>query len=425
MLKIWFVFLGIVFCSLGLNAGEASDFYVKGTFYQDWLGFKAENSNFYNRISSRLKLILWNKPGQGWTASIDIRDRYTFSRSGENQFLIYETKLTYDKPDKKIFFSLGQMNLYDRAGIGVLTGGLFGVRLNKFLSVGGYAGIEPDIYNTKWDFKYNKVGFFARYLGSRAKQFSLSYNWIFFDGETERQFLYIDTLLPIKDIFFLYGNLEYELAPSIKGEDRLSMLFLNLRVNLTKYADITGHYSSGRGLDYHQYLLEQSQDPSIGNSNIERFYYSKSYGVRLSIKPNPKLRIYVSRRESEQKDREVVNHTTRLGASAINIFKTGISIYGNFSFNRGDASESDSYYISANRSFGKLSWGLSLANYYNGIRFSDDAAPEIIHLADHQTISSNFFFILNKALALSMEYAFTFQEEANEHQFFVRLIYRR
>lgn len=402
-----------------------SEFYIRGAFYQDWLGFKIKDVDFYSRLSSRLKLTLWNRPGTGWTAYIDIRNRYTFGNDAENQLIIYNTYLAFDKPDKKLMFSLGQMNLYDTAGIGMLTGGILGYKLNPYLTLGGYAGIEPDIYNTKWETDYQKFGLFIRFLGKKARQLSMSYNQLRYAGDTERQFLYFNGLWPVKNILMLYGHVQYELDSTIKNEDRLSWIFANVRLDLTKYVDLTGHYSSGRGLDYHNFLLEQSQDPTILNTEIDRYFFNTSYGVRLSVKPIPNLRLYTERRESEQIDEGIKNHTTRLGASATNVFKSGISIFGNYNLNRGEFSESDSYYISASRSFGKLSWSVSYANYYNGVLTMDDGSQQIFHLTDHKTVSSNLFFIVNRRLALSLEYAHTSQEDENEHQFFFRLIYRR
>jgi hypothetical protein len=317
------------------------------------------------------------------------------------------------------------MNLYDTAGIGELTGGIAGYKINKYLSAGGYAGLEPDIYNARLDAKYNKFGIFFRYAGPGAKQFSLSFNHLGFDGQTERPFLYSNVLFPFKRLFVLYGNIEYELDNKTKKEDRLSHLFLNTRVNVTKYADITVNYSSGKGLDYHQFLLEQSQNPTIGNSEIERYYYNETYGIRLSFKPVKNMRLFASRRESQRKDLEIMNHTTRFGLSMTNILKTGVSIYGNYNMNRGDSSESDSYYISASRNFGRLSFSLNFADYYNGVRISTGGIPEVFHIPDRKTLSTNLFYILNRSLALSLEYAYSYEEENVEHQFFIRAIYRR
>ncbi|MCP5050994.1 MAG: hypothetical protein GY940_27770, partial [bacterium] len=171
--------------------------------------------------------------------------------------------------------------------------------------------MEPDIYNTKWDFDYRKLGTFVRYTGPGAKQFTLSYNRLQYESKGERQFIYTSFLLPVKRLVVLYGNLEYEMGKGIKTEDRLSRLFLNGRFNLSKYVDITTNYSSGRGLDYHRFLLEHSQSPTLQQSDIERFYYNETYGVRFSVKPVKRLRLYSERRESRQKDQGIRNHTNR------------------------------------------------------------------------------------------------------------------
>jgi hypothetical protein len=424
-MKKWLLFLCVLFCCIGISGDTTKEFFLRGAFYQDWMGLKSEDTDLYSRLSSRLKLTLFNKPGNGWTLFIDVRNRYTLGDKGKNQLIIYDARISYDKLKSRLFFSLGQMNLYDTAGIGQLTGGVIGYKLGKYLSLGGYAGLEPDIYNTRWETNYNKFGFFIRYLGPGAKQFSLSFNHVVFDGKTERQFLYSSLLLPIQRLFVLYGNVEYELNNGIKNEDRLSRLFLNARVNLTKYVDVTANFSSGRGLDYHRFLLEQSQDPTIQNSEIERYYYNETYGVRLSVKPVKSVRIFAARRESERKDAEIKNHTTRFGVSMTNFLKTRVSIYGSFNMNRGDSSESDSYYISASRYFGKFSCSLSFANYYNGVRITGEGTPQVFHLPDRQTLSTNFFLILSRALAISLDYAYSYQKELNDHQFFVRVIYKK
>lgn len=424
-MKKWFLVIVLITCCLGTETSQAENFYMAGAFYQDWMGFKYGDSDFYNRLSSRLKLTLINRAGEGWTGFIDFRNRYTMGEAGKDQFIVYDARISYDSVKSKLFFSIGQMNLYDTAGIGQLTGGMVGWKLNKYLSVGGYGGIEPDIYNSRWDLNYQKYGAFIRYLGHGAKQLSLSYNYLSFEGNTERQYLYTAVMLPVKGILVFYGNMEYELGSGIKNEDKLSRLFFNTRVNLSRFVDVTANYSSGRGLDYHRFLLEQSQDPTLQYNEIERYYYSETYGVRLSVKPLKGFRFYVARRQSEQKDKGIKNHSNQFGFSAVDLFKSGVSLYGNYTMNRGDASESDSYYISASRNFGKLSWSLSFSNYYNGIRFIDGEAPEILHLPDQKTISTNFFFILNKALAFSAEYAYSNQPDTSDHQFFIRVIYRK
>lgn len=402
-------------------------FYFRGAFYLDWMGFKTGDSELYNRLSTRLNATLWNRPGDGWTMFIDVRNRYTMGEGGNNQLILYDVRLSFDSLKSKLFFALGQMNLYDTAGIGQLTGGLAGFKLNRYLAAGIYGGFEPDIYNTKWNTAYQKYGIFARYIGHGAKQVSLSYNLVRFESKNERQFIYVSALLPLNRYFILYGNVEYELDPLVKSPDRLSRLFVNARVNLTKYADVTAHYSSGRGLDYHQFLLEQSQDPTSQNNEIERFYYNETYGVRLSIKPFKDVRFYLSRQESTQKDLEIKNHTTGFGVSVYDLLKSGVSLYGNYNLNRGEASESDTYYISASKNFGKLSWSLSYANYYNGVRFSGSGTPEIVRilLPDQQTYSTDLFLILSRWLAISLDYSYLAQTGSPQHQFFVRLILRK
>ena len=429
MKKNFILIIIMVFLSCLISAAETVEkkFYVRGAFYQDWMGFKTGDSDFYNRFSSRLNMTLWNKPGDGPTLFVDVRDRYTAGDGGKNQLMLYDVRLAFDSMKSKIFFSLGQMNLYDTAGIGHLAGALAGYKLGKYLSVGAYGGFEPDIFNNKVETDYRKYGGFIRYIGKGAKQFSFSYNYLRYKGKNERQYIYASLLLPVSRSFILYGNVEYDLGALAKSSDRLAQLFLNSRANITKYADVTLSYSSGRGLDYHEFLIEQSQDPTIQNSDIERFYYNETYGARLALKPSKNLRVYISRQESTQKDLNIKNHTTGLGFSVNDLFKTGFSLYGNYNMNRGDSSESDTYYISASKSFGKIYWNLSYANYFNGVRFTTNGTPVIVRilLPDQQTVSTGLFFILNRTVSVSLDYSYIAQTGNNGHQIFIRLILRK
>lgn len=408
-----------------LSAESGKDFYLKGTFYQDWMGVKGDNTDMYNRLSSRFKLTFWNKPGDGWTADFDLRNRFVLNNKGGNQLIIYDAKIYFNSLKSKFFLSIGQMNLYDSAGIGELSGILGGYKPFKNISLGGYYGLEPDIYNSELDFKYTKFGAFVRYVGPGAKQFSLSYNHFFYDGKTERQYLYSNIFFPFKRLFILFGTAEYELADTITNEDRLARLFLNARFNISRKINITGNYSSGRGLDFHRYILEQGEDFTVQTAEIERYYYNESYGIRLSLKPVRNLRLSVSRRESERVDEGIKNHTTRFSFSVVDILKSGISLSANYNVNRGGNSESDSYYISSSKYFGKLNTSITFSNYFNAIYFTGEGLPEIIHIPDRKTISANLFYIFNRHLAFSMEYAYSFQEDYKENRIFARLIVRK
>ncbi len=416
--------IGLSATSLFANPKD-NDFYFRGGFYVDWYGSQFEGGGFYNQLSFRLKSELINRRGSGWTLLVDARDRLRLSQHGNNHVLLYDARLSFEKPGSLWHLSLGQMNLYDTAGIGQLLGGVLGIKAVPDLLLGAYAGLESSIYIDRVSDDYNKFGVFARYLGSKGRRASLSYNQVRYSGETERQYLYASSLFPFNKALVLYGNLEYELASHVRSRDRLNRLFLNLRWDPAEFVDIAGHYSSGKGLDYHRYLIERSQDPTLNDKELERFYYSLFYGLRISLKPNPGMRFYLARQESEQKDRDVRNHTWRFGASFLNIYKTGFTAYGNYSLNRGEISESDSYYLSVTKDFGRVSWNLSYSNTFNGVRYDlRSGTPEIIHLDDYKTISSHVFVPITRMLAVSAEYEYFLQKEADQHLFFLRLILR-
>jgi hypothetical protein len=232
----------------GAAEEKGKAFYWQGSLYQDWMGFKSGSDDLFSRLSTRLNLTLWNRPGTGWTMFLDVRNRFASGEGVENQLLMYDAHMAFDSPRSRVFASMGMMNLYDTAGIGQLVGIMAGYKFNRFLAAGAYGGLENDVYAGKLSANYQKYGVFARYIGSGAKQFSVSYNLVRFENRSERRFIYISLLLPVGRSLVVYGNSEYELSNNTDPVDRLSRLFVNARANLSRFADITASYSSGRGI---------------------------------------------------------------------------------------------------------------------------------------------------------------------------------
>ena len=408
-------------------AGQSyrSTFYQRGTIYLDWNGSRYSDGTLFNQVSARIRFDLISQPGQGWTLTLDARDRIGIRDSTTHQVILYKAHLTYDKPGTHFYLSVGQMNLFDTAGIGALLGGIAGYKIwNNFL-VGAYGGLESTPYINRLDSKYVKAGAFLHWTASQGRSLSLSYNHLIYDGKVERQYAYANVFLPIDKIFVLYGDAEYELGSHLADENRLSRLFGSARFNLGRWADITGSYSSGKGLDFHRYLIEASQDPAPSDQNVERFYYTGYYSVRLSLKPTATVRLSVSRQRSEQKDLDILNNTWRFGASLWNILGRGISIVGDYALNRGDLSESDTYYVSLTKDFKGFSLNGSFSNSFNGVRIdSSGGEPQIIHLNNYQNVSLGALVRLGRGLTVSLEYGGFLQSGLDEDFLFFRLIYR-
>lgn len=422
----------VLACFWGRASAQAAASPVPSYSYRATLYFDCYSTAFaqggggLTQLGTRIKFELAKAPSRSWRLLIDVRDRQNLAERSSNQILIYNLRLTYDSPSSPLYLSAGQMNLYDTAGIGQLLGSVVGWKLRSSLLVGGYAGLEQQVYARKFDTRYLKYGAFARFTGPKALSLSLSFNELRYSGRTERTYVYAQGFVPVKEMLYVFGNAEFELGKDVAPADRLSRLFLNARVDLGRMADVTGFYSSGRGLDFHGYVLERSQDPGLPDRGLERFFYSEQYGGRLSVKPVKGIRLYLSRLESRQKDLDIRNHTWRFGASAVDILKSGVTAYGDYSANRGTHAESDSYYLSLDRTFGRFTTSVSFANTYNGLRFSSRGGdPQIIHLNGYKTLSANVFVPLNRRLSISAEYSYFAQKDAGEHQFFLRLIFRK
>jgi len=115
----------------------------------------------------------------------------------------------------------------------------------------------------------------------------------------------------------------------------------------------------------------------------------------------------------------------RFSASAWNLLGQGISVTGDYAINRGDAAESNSYYASLTKEFGRFSLTGSISNTYNGVRIdSTSGTPQLIHLNDYQNVGASAFIRVGKSFWVSLEYNYYLQQAANQHFVFVRLIYK-
>lgn len=397
----------------------------RGSYSLDWFRTVRAKSAAPSQFSGRLKLDVGHRPGEGWRALFDVRDRFHGGPRSSHRVMLYDARLIYDRRDDPLGLSIGRMNLYDSAGAGPLLGGVASYRISPSLSAGSYGGIEPEIYLGTPDPSAQKYGFFTRYHGDQGRSLAASYNLVRFRGMSERQFLYATGIFPLPRPAVIFGSVEYELDPNVASKDRLSRFILNGRYDPSPFVDVTAYASSGRGLDYRRFVLEQSQNLRPDAAEIERFYYSRQLGARLQVKPYRELSVFVGQSLSEQKDRGIENHTTELGGSLLDLGGSGLSLYGGFYLNRGASAESNSYRISASRDFESFSWTGTYSSVYTGIRF--DAAtglPELLRASDRRAASNELFWVLSPELALSLEHELSTGAGANENTLFVRVLGR-
>lgn len=396
---------------------------LHGRFSTDWFGLHRQGG-LDQQLSNRLRLTL-GQPGSGWTLLVDLRDRMELGGEARHRLSIYDTRLMFDNSHHPIYFSVGQMNLFDTAGIGELLGSVIAYRPAPRLLIGGYYGFRPELYAGGLDSAYRKFGWFVHYIRPRGQNLSLSLNELRYSGETERRFVYLGGLTHAGDRVVVFGNLEYELGKSVRRGDRLSRLFLNTRLDLTPDLALTVHFSEGRGLDFHRFLLESAEDPIGRASELERFYFNRQYGLRLRYRLWRGWRLHFGQGLSERKDRSIRNHSTQIGMSTGNLGDTGLSIHATYRLNRGDESESDAARLSISKALGHHSWNITYSNSFNGLRFdSTGGLPEIVHIPSRHTLGNELFFVIGRELGLSFQHERIFGHGYQEDLLFIRLICR-
>jgi hypothetical protein len=193
---------GLLLAGTSLAAqSPAPSFYQKATIYLDWNGSRYSDGVFFNQASARIKFDLIEPPGQGWTLALDARDRVGIRGRATNQLILYSARLTFDKPGSRFVLSVGQMNLYETAGIGSLLGGMAGFKLGRDVLVGAFGGLESTPYIERLDTKYIKAGAFVRWLGPQGRTVGLTFNHLRYNGSVERQYAYANAFLPVRKFF--------------------------------------------------------------------------------------------------------------------------------------------------------------------------------------------------------------------------------
>ncbi len=396
---------------------------IHGRISTDWFGWRSQGE-LHQQFSNRLKLTV-GQPGSGWALLVDLRGRLELGGKARQRISIYDTRLVFDNVHHPLYFSVGQMNLFDTAGIGELLGSVAAYRPVPRLLIGGYYGFRPELYTGGLDPAYRKFGGFIRYSRPRGQTLSVSLNELRYSGETERRFVYFSGLTHAGERAVIFGNLEYELGKAVRRQDRLSRVFVNARLDLTGDLTVTAHFSEGRGLDYHRFLLESVDDPVARGSVLERLYFNRHYGLRLRYRLRRGWSLHMGQGLSERRDRGIRNRFTQFGLSTGNLADTGLTVNANYQLNRGDEAESNAVRLSISKTLGRHAWNTTYSNSFNGLRFRQAGSlPEIVHIPSQHTLANEIFLVLGKAVGISLQHERTFGRGSEEDIFFMRLICR-
>ena len=225
----------------------------------------------------------------------------------------------------------------------------------------------------------------------------------------------------------IFGNMEYELGQGIRTEDRLSRLFLNARLDVSRYVDVTGFFSSGRGLGFPQLCPRPLPGPSAPGQGSRAVFLQRAVwgqgGDQTREEPETAR---VPAGEPAEGPGHIQSHLEAGRFGHRHHEERRLRLRG--------------LLLQSGQPVG-IRFLLSVAepDFRAGILLSSPSPipttacgscpragnPQIIHLDGYKTISANVFVPLTRRLSISAEYSYFLQKNANEHQFFVRLLFRK
>ncbi len=252
----------------------------------------------------------------------------------------------------------GQMWLTDLGALGAVAGGLFEYQKKSIsaagrLRVGGFGGIEPDMYQVGYTPGVRKYGGYAVLEGGAGRRHVAGFVRIDHSGLAERSVMSVTNFLPVRSKVFLYQVLEYDLTgPGGQGSGGLSYFFVNARAALAKRVEVQGLFNRGRSVDARTITDDVLNGRIVTPAALDGLLY-QSAGARLTVTVASGLRAYVG--YTHDRNNHDSEATTRLtfGASAQNVAHSGVDVTVSDSQIQRMTGNYQSFYLSAGRQLGR------------------------------------------------------------------------
>ena len=157
------------------------------------------------------------------------------------------------------------------------------------------------------------------------------------------------------------------------------------------------------------------------------FFYSEQYGAGLAFKPVKDLRLHVSRQESRQKDLDISQShlaARRLGCRYPEERPLGLR---GLLLQPGEPVGVRFLLSAVSRTSGGASCYRLLRQHLQRPTHPavERGARRSSTSTDTRRSRGNVFVPLSRRLSIAAEYSYFLQKNANEHQFFIRLIFRK
>lgn len=295
----------------------------------------------------------------GFQYALNLRfGAYPSSEDRAQRVSIYDAYVSQGFRDGRMLVKGGQMWLTDFGGLGAVAGGLFELRQDwraKGLRwrFGGFGGVEPKILDAGYVPGVKKYGGYLALDGEGARKHVVGYVAIRNKSLTERSVLTFTNYVPAGRSFFLYQAAEVDLTgPGGEGQGHLTYFFVNAHGSPSRTVDVQLTYHRGVSIDARSITDDILNGRPVPAKSLDGFLF-QSVGARVTVRVNRSIRVYGGYgQDTNDRDADQTGRLT-LGASASNLFGTGIDLtVSDYRYSSGASSSYDSWYVSVGRSLG-------------------------------------------------------------------------
>ncbi len=312
------------------------------------------------QISTAGTYALPERDSDGLVYGFDFRHAHDASGARTDRFSVYEGYVGVRAAGGRMMARGGHLWLNELGSLGSMAGALVEVRsrpdiLSNVSAVraGGFAGLEPNVYESGYVNDVHKYGAYVAFDGDQARRQAIGLVNVTHGSMTERSVLTGTNFLPVGRKFFLYQAAEVDLsAPGGQSHRGLNYFLTNVRVAPTLRVDVQGNFTRGRSIDARGITEDTLNGRIVTPATIEGYLY-ESMGGRVSVEVVSGVRLHggYSRDKNNRDDRPASRFT--FGGYAGNVAKSGFDISGSDSYVDRATGPYHSRYLSVGRQLGR------------------------------------------------------------------------
>lgn len=329
------------------------------SFFVNAAQLHADTGNFSSgELVTTVTYGLPERTANGVEYGLDMRYAQPTMAGRDARVSVYDSYVGGRFKDGTMRVRAGQMWLTDLGALGAVAGGLFEYQRKTVstlgrLRVGGFGGIEPDMYQVGYSTSVRKYGGYAVIEGGAGRRHVAGYIRIENGGLAERSVVSVTNFVPIQSKVFVYQVLEYDLTgPGGQGTGGLSYLFLNARAAVSTRVEVQGLFNRGRSVDARTITDDLLNGRIVTPVALDGLLY-QSAGGRVTVTVVRSVRAYVGYTHDRNNHDSDPTERLTLGASAQNIGHSGVDLTVSDSQIQRPTGRYQSLYVSAGRQIGR------------------------------------------------------------------------